>query len=89
MSELLWKVALNTIIQTLTHMQVSVYYIQIVDNRHNIQSCLLKYIFFHIGTNDPLPGGETLCGTCAPPCASPGNTSTTSNNTSNTNDGKS
>jgi hypothetical protein len=38
--------------------------------------------------SESLPGGETLCGTCASPCASPGNTNTTNNNTSNTNDGK-
>ena len=70
-------------------MQESAYYIQIVHSKHNIQSGLLKFSLFHIGTNDPLPGGETLCGTCASPCASPGNTNTTNNNTSNTNDGKS
>ena len=39
------------------------------------------------GTSEPLPGGETLCGTCASLCASPGNTNTTNNNTSNTNGG--
>jgi hypothetical protein len=49
----------------------------------------MKFSLFHIGTSEPLPGGETLCGTCASPCASPGKTNTTNNNTSNTNDGKS
>ena len=39
------------------------------------------------GTSESLPGGETLCGTCASPCASPGKTNTTNNNTSNANDG--
>jgi hypothetical protein len=49
----------------------------------------MKFSLFHIGTSESLPGGETLCGTCASPCASPGKTNTTNNNTSNANDGKS
>jgi len=49
----------------------------------------MKFSIFHIGTSETLPGGETLCDTCASPCASPGNTNTTNNNTSFTNDGKS
>ena len=70
-------------------MQVSAYCIQIVYNKHNIQSGLLKFSLFHIGTSEPLPGDEKLCGTCASLCASPGNPNTTNNNTSNINDGKS
>ena len=45
-NELLLKVALNTITLTLTLMQVSLYYIYIVDNKHNIQSGLLSFPFF-------------------------------------------
>ena len=70
-------------------MEVSTYCIQIVHNKHNIQSGLLKFSLFHIGTSASLPGGETLCGTCASPCASPGKYNTTTSNTSNTNGGKS
>ena len=59
-------------------MQVRLYYIQFVHNKHNIQTGLFKFSLFHKGTNEDLPGGETLSGTCV----SSGNTDTTNNNTS-------